>query len=72
MTALVEKCEGLLRDPSISRGETRTDTETLVEFEWEGHWEAWEREWGGARWVSDLPPMALLESRIANRILARA
>lgn len=24
-----------------------------VEFEWDGHWEVWEREWGGARWVRD-------------------
>lgn len=26
---------------------------TVGEFRWDGHWEAWESEWGGARWIWD-------------------
>ena|ERR1035438_78159 len=51
--ALVAGREDLSRPPSIPRGDTRTDSEILVEFRWEGHWEVWEREWGGARWIWD-------------------
>ncbi|MGA2194781.1 MAG: DUF2934 domain-containing protein [Bryobacteraceae bacterium] len=51
--ALVGKCEGLSSRPSIPRGDTRADSEMLIEFRWEGHWEVWEREWGGARWIWD-------------------
>ena len=25
--------------------------ERRVEYEWQGHWEVWEREWGAPRWV---------------------
>jgi hypothetical protein len=70
-SAFVAKCEELLRGLSISSSDAGTVSEVLVEFEWEGHWEAWERECGDARWVSDLPPRALVESRIANRTPAR-
>jgi hypothetical protein len=53
--ALVAKREDLSRRPSIARSDTRTESEVLVEFRWEGHWEAWEREWGvSARWFWDL------------------
>jgi hypothetical protein len=52
--ALVAKCEDLSRRPSIPRRDTRAESEMLVEFRWEGHWEVWESEWGGARWVWDL------------------
>ena len=31
---------------------TESATE-MSEFRWEGHWEVWEREWGGARWIWD-------------------
>src|ERR1017187_9248748 len=51
--ALVAECEDLTRRPSIPRFDTRADSEILVEFRWEGHWEVWEREWGGARWIWD-------------------
>ena len=50
---LVAMCDDLSRRPSIPRSDTRTDSEMLVEFRWKGHWEAWEMEWGGARWIWD-------------------
>lgn len=55
--ALVVKSEELPRRPSVLSCDTRTQSEMLDEFAsegWhEGHWEVWEREWGGARWVRD-------------------
>lgn len=69
--AFAAKCEELLGGLSISSGGTRTDSETQVESEWEGHWEVWEREWSGAHWVPDLPAPAFLDSHSANRIRAR-
>jgi hypothetical protein len=53
--ALVAKCEDLLRRSSIPRCDIPTESEMLAEFRWEGHWEVWESEWGGARWTWDLP-----------------
>ena len=50
---LVAQCEDLSRGPSIPRFDTRADSEVLIEFRWEGHWEIWESEWGGARWIWD-------------------
>ena len=32
---------------------TRTEAEMVVEIRCWGHWEVWEMEWGGARWVWD-------------------
>ena len=52
--ALVAKCEDLSRGPSIPNCDTRPESVMLVEFRWEGHWEVWESEWAGARWVWDL------------------
>ena len=52
--ALVAKCEDLARRPSIPRCDARRESEMLAEFLWEGHWEIWESEWGGARWIWDL------------------
>jgi hypothetical protein len=52
--ALVAKCEDLSMRPSIPSCDTRAESEMLAEFRWEGHWEVWESEWGGARWVWDL------------------
>jgi len=49
--ALAAKCEDLSRRPSIPRS---TESEKLGEFRYEGHWEVWEREWGGARWTWDV------------------
>lgn len=52
--ALVLKCEDQLSRPSIPYCDTRTESEILAEFPWEGHWEVWEREWGNNRWVWDV------------------
>ena len=52
--ALVAKREDLSRRPSIPRCDTRTESEMTAEFLLEGHWEVWESEWGGARWIPDL------------------
>jgi hypothetical protein len=51
--ALVAKCEGLSTGPPIPRCYTSARFEMLTEFRYEGHWEVWEREWGGARWTWD-------------------
>ena len=51
--AVVAKCEDLARRPSIPRSDTRAESEMLPEFRWDGHWEVWEMEWGGARWIWD-------------------
>jgi hypothetical protein len=51
--ALVTTFEDLSRRPSIPPGDTRAESEILVEFRWNGHWEAWEMEWGDARWIWD-------------------
>lgn len=45
--------ESLLSRTSIPGWEEDGEDEVLVDFRWEGHWESWEREWGGTRWVSD-------------------
>jgi len=55
---LVAKREDLSRGPSIPRG-ALTEFEVLAEFRWEGHWEVWESEWGGARWTWDSTTQAL-------------
>jgi hypothetical protein len=52
--AVVVTSEDLFRRPSIPCCDTRTESEMLAEFPWEGHWEVWEREWVGARWVWDV------------------
>jgi hypothetical protein len=51
--ALLAKREDPSRGAAIPRGDTRAESERRVEFGWEGHWEVWESEWGGARWVWD-------------------
>jgi hypothetical protein len=62
--ALVATCEDLSRRPSILSCGTRTESEMLAEFPWEGHWEVWESEWSGARWIWDLRPLHALRFRI--------
>jgi Protein of unknown function (DUF2934) len=52
--ALVVKPEDQFRRPAIPCLDTRTESEILAEFPWEGHWEVWEREWVSARWVWDV------------------
>ena len=53
-SALVAKRQDLPGRPSVPRDDTPTEFEMLAEFRWEGHWEVWEREWVGARWVWDV------------------
>ena len=53
--ALVARCEDLSRRPSIPRCDARRESEVLVDFGWEGHWEVWASEWGGARWIGPTP-----------------
>jgi hypothetical protein len=52
--ALVAKCEGPPGVTSIPR-DARTESQVLVAFRWgmHGHWEVWQSEWGGARWIWD-------------------
>jgi len=67
--ALVLKYEGLLRRPPVSCRDTRTGSETLAEFAsegWEGHWEVWQREWAGARWVWDVRDSGVVVSNRAR------
>jgi hypothetical protein len=69
--ALIVKGEELPRRPSAPSFDARTRSEMRYEFvseEWqEGHWEVWEREWGGARWVSDLGDSCVGLSNRAGR-----
>ena len=53
--ALVAMREDLSRHPSISRRDTRTESDMPAESTWEGHWEVWEMEWSAPRWVRDRP-----------------
>jgi hypothetical protein len=46
--ALAAQSKALSISRSTQRRAARTET-----LRWEGHWEVWEREWGGARWVWD-------------------
>jgi hypothetical protein len=46
------KGEALSIQPSI-RADIRIESEIQNKFRWEGHWEVWESEWAGARWVWD-------------------
>ena len=51
--ALVARCEDPSERPSVPRGDSRIESEIVVELRWEGHWKVWESEWGGARWIWD-------------------
>jgi hypothetical protein len=51
--ALLAEREDPSRGPAIPRGDIRAESEMRVDFRWDGHWEVWESEWGGARWVWD-------------------
>jgi hypothetical protein len=57
--ALAEQREDLSRRTSIPSRETLTGYDILAEFRLEGHWEVWESEWGGARWVCDSGPAGM-------------
>lgn len=65
--ALVAKREDLSKRPSIPRYDNRTESETVADLRWKGHWEVWEMEWGDARWVWDEPtPGASAERKPAR------
>lgn len=69
--ALVVQCEDRFRSPSITCCDTRNESEMLAEFPWEGHWEVWEREWIGARWVWDMRDSRVgVSSRVASGMAA--
>lgn len=51
--SLAANCEDPSRRPPIPRCDSRAGFEMVAEFRYEGHWEVWEREWGGARWIWD-------------------
>jgi len=54
------RAEEMLKNALVVKWEDRLGCDTLTESEivavflCEGHWEVWEREWGGARWVWDI------------------
>jgi hypothetical protein len=64
--AAVVTRDDLFRRPSIPCCDTRTESEMLAEFPWEGHWEVWEHEWVGARWVWDVRASRLGVSKRAG------
>ena len=57
--ALAAQSESQSPPPSIPCRSARTGYEILAEFRLDGHWEVWESEWGGARWVCDSGPMVV-------------
>jgi hypothetical protein len=64
--ALGAMFEELSRRASIPQCVTLADSGIVAEFTWDGHWEVWEREWGSARWVSDVDdPGAPVSKRAA-------
>jgi hypothetical protein len=65
--ALVAKGQDLSGRPTVPCGDTRTEVEMSAEFQWEGHWVIWESEWGGARWIRDLPTPGV---EVPNRSMA--
>jgi hypothetical protein len=68
---LVAEREDLSRRPSAPGGDNRTESETLVGLPWEGHWEVWEMEWGGARWIWDEPSAERRPTRSETGSVAR-
>jgi Protein of unknown function (DUF2934) len=60
---LMAKREELSTGSSIPRPRhTRAESEMAFEFSserWDGHWEVWEREWGCARWITDVRTSAV-------------
>lgn len=63
--ALVAMAEELSRRSSFSQCDTLAGSGSMAEFTWDGHWEVWEREWGGARWVADVNDSGILLSNRA-------
>jgi hypothetical protein len=48
------RAEAMLKNALVAKCDKPPESVMLAEFRWEGHWEVWESEWGGARWVWDL------------------
>jgi hypothetical protein len=55
---------------SIGAGKTMIESSALsesagivAELPWNGHWEVWEMEWGGARWIWDYAKLEGVSSR---------
>jgi hypothetical protein len=69
--AFAARAQELAGRPSAPSFDARTQSEMLdelvVEGWQEGHWEVWEREWGGARWVRDLRVSRVGASNRAGR-----
>ena len=51
--ALFARLEEVPVSPANPCRDSRPQFETPADFRWEGHWEVWEREWCGARWIWD-------------------
>jgi len=51
----VANSKNLSEGSSIPKGDTPAEFELLADFRWEGNWVVWESEWGGPRWIWDLP-----------------
>jgi hypothetical protein len=60
----IATCEDRPGRPWIPRCGARAEPEAFTLERWEGHWEVWEREWGGARWVWDVRDSGV---RVSNR-----
>ena len=63
--AVIAKCEDLCEtsiDPPL-RYSRRVRNAGRVQ-RWDGHWEVWEMEWGGARWIWDVRNSG---ARVSNR-----
>ncbi len=64
---IIAEREEPVSEAATARSDTRTDSRAQAEFEWSGHWEVWEREWGGAHWVADLSASVHRQSHIATQ-----
>lgn len=53
-STFVARREDPAASPRTHRCDPRTEPEVFNLERWEGHWEIWEREWGGARWIWDV------------------
>jgi Protein of unknown function (DUF2934) len=49
------QAEAILKKTPGTKSEDllRGASEIVIEYRWRGHWEAWEMEWGEARWIWD-------------------
>ena len=47
------RAEAILKSAFVAKRDTGAESGMPAEFVWEGHWEIWESEWGGSRWIWD-------------------